>query len=157
MNQKAEPISVKRTVSVDAPAEQAFRVFGNMGCWWIKTHSLVASEQKDVIVEPHKGGRWYEIGVEGEEQDWGCVQTYDPPNRLVLVWRLNTEWKYDPDLETIVEVKFIAENSTSTRVELEHRQLEAYGQSAELMAFKLGSPDAWSGLLSAFTELTDMD
>ncbi|MCP4073101.1 MAG: hypothetical protein GY742_15395 [Hyphomicrobiales bacterium] len=88
--------------------------------------------------------------------EWGCVRAYDPPNRLVLVWRLNTDWKYDPDLETIVEVRFIAENSTSTMVELEHRQLEAYGERAELMAFKLGSPDAWSGLLSAFTELTGM-
>ena len=36
----------------------------------MKSHSLAPSGQKDVVIEPKAGGRWYEIGNDGSEQPW---------------------------------------------------------------------------------------
>ena len=59
-----------------------------------------------MIVEPRAGGRWYEIAGDGRECDWGRVLHWQPPGRLVLVWGLTAEWRYDPGFHTEVEVTF---------------------------------------------------
>ena len=62
----------------------------------MKSHSLAPSGQKDVVIEPRAGGRWYEIGNDGAEQDWGKVVAYEAPERLLLIWPLNGEWPTIP-------------------------------------------------------------
>jgi len=52
---------------------------------------------------------------------------------MVMSWDINAEWKYDPSIANEVEVRFIAESRERTRVELEHRKIERYGDKAEAM------------------------
>ena len=78
-----------------------------------------------MVIEPRAGGRWYEIGNDGAEQDWGKVVACEAPDRLLLIWSLNGEWAYDPDFETTVEVRFTADGD-HTIVDFEHRDLDRY-------------------------------
>jgi hypothetical protein len=56
----------------------------------------------------------------------------------------------DPNLKTEVEVRFIAEGSERTRVELEHRLLENYGEQAEMMQSIFDSDGGWTGIMARF-------
>ncbi len=50
--------------------------------------------------------------------------TWDPFGKLVLVWQIDGNFKCDPELISEVEVNFIPEGATSTRVLFEHRDLQ---------------------------------
>jgi uncharacterized protein YndB with AHSA1/START domain len=78
------------------------------------------------------------------------VLTWDPPSRVVLAWQLTNEWAYDPAFTTEVEVRFIPEGESRTRVELEHRDLDRYGEHGQAMQDAFGSPNGWSGLLERY-------
>ncbi len=145
------PAPVRKSVTVSAPAERVFENFtARMGDWWLKTHSLTTSGQKTVVVEPRAGGRWYEIGMSGEEKDWGRVLAYEPPRRILFAWQLNAEWTFDEDFRTEVEVAFDPADAGGTTVRLEHRDLQNYGAKAQEARNSLDSEGGWAGLLGAF-------
>jgi uncharacterized protein YndB with AHSA1/START domain len=149
------PAPVRKTVRVKAPPPRAFEIFtAGMGRWWMKSHSIGTSPQKDVVMEPRAGGRWYERGEDGSECPWGKVIAWEPPTRVLLAWQINGEWKYDADLVTELEVRFIPDGS-GTRVELEHRNLDRFGAVAEQVRGQLDAPGGWSGLLENFAKTTD--
>jgi uncharacterized protein YndB with AHSA1/START domain len=129
--QRIEAAAIRKTIEVKAPIDRAFRIFADrMGEWWHKDHSIAKhTRQADVIVEPRAGGRWYEKGEDGSESQWGHVQAYEPPHRLVLIWRLNREFDFDPNLETTVEILF-EEQGETTVVRFEHRDLDRLGADA---------------------------
>jgi hypothetical protein len=54
------------------------------------------------------------------------------------------------DCVTEVEVTFVPEGPSRTRVEVEHRGLDAYGDQAADMREQFDSPGGWPGLLEAF-------
>jgi uncharacterized protein YndB with AHSA1/START domain len=152
MTATISPAPVRKSIAVKAAPERAFAVFtANMGRWWLRTHTINASPMKDVVIEPRVGGRWYELGEDGSQCQWGKVLAWEPPHRLLLAWQINGEWKYDAALVTEVEVTFIADGG-GTRVELEHRHLERMGDSAEAARQAVDSPGGWSGLLTAFAQ-----
>jgi hypothetical protein len=133
------------------PQERAFEVFtGGMGRWWPRSHKIGPEALDQVVIEAHEGGRWYERDVDGTECDWGKVLIWDPPSRVVLAWQLTGEFAYDADFVTEVEVVFVPDGPDRTRVELEHRGLDAYGGQAAAMREQFDSPGGWRGLLEAF-------
>jgi uncharacterized protein YndB with AHSA1/START domain len=146
---------VRKSLTVKAPQAKAFEVFtSGMSRWWPATHSMLKAPFKEAIVEPRAGGRWYHVGEDGSTSETGIVRVWDPPNRLVLVWRLNPKWEYEPDLDTEVEVRFIADGA-ATKVELEHRYIERMGEGAETARSAVDSPNGWSGLLEEFRKIAD--
>jgi uncharacterized protein YndB with AHSA1/START domain len=146
---------VKKEVVVEAPAERAFRVFTDkFGQWWPHAHHIGTADFKTAVIEPQPGGRWYEIGVDGSECDWGKVLVWEPPRRLVMAWQLNADWQYDPTLVTELELRFIALGPMTTRVELEHRNLERFGERAEEMRAALDSVGGWNMHLQLFKSAT---
>jgi uncharacterized protein YndB with AHSA1/START domain len=80
------------------------------------------------------------------------VLGYEPPHRLVFSWDITTQWQIetDPDRTSEVEVRFIAESDTQTRVELEHRGIERHGDGWEGMYGAVSSPGGWSKGLAAY-------
>ena len=150
------PAPVNRSVVVKADVERSFAAFtGRMGRWWPRTHSIGSTPLADVIVEPRVGGRWYERGAEGSECEWGKVLAWDPPGRLILAWQLDANWKYDPALVLEVEITFTALQGGMTRVDLEHRNLERYGDKAAAVRDMIGSDNGWMGILKSFIADTE--
>ncbi|WP_205698267.1 SRPBCC family protein [Conexibacter sp. SYSU D00693] len=143
--------AVRREVVVDVSQERAFEVFtGRMTTWWPAHHHIGQAPIEDVLVEPREGGRWYTRHTDGSETSTGYVDVWEPHDRVVLTWQITADWRYDPGLRTLVEVRFVAEAPGRTRVVLEHRGLEAYGAQAEHMRQTFDAPDAWEGTLAAF-------
>jgi uncharacterized protein YndB with AHSA1/START domain len=156
INKTIVPAPVRKSVRVGAPPGRAFKVFTDgIGRWWPKTHHIGAADLDALVIEPKAGGRWYERGVDGSECDVGKVLVWEPPARLVLAWQLTADWKFDPALITEVEVRFIADGADATRVELEHRDLERYGERADGFRATIDSPDGWSGLLQLFKQTAE--
>jgi uncharacterized protein YndB with AHSA1/START domain len=153
MQRTIMPAPVRKSVRVSAPRERAFEVFtAGIGRWWPKTHHIGAADLDTHVIEPRQGGRWFERCVDGSECEVGKVLVWDPPARLVLAWQLNADWKYDPNLITEVDVQFIAESASDTRVELEHRNLERMGDGVDTIRQKIDAPDGWGALLQLFAQ-----
>jgi hypothetical protein len=145
------PAPVRRSIEVAVSQARAFEVFtSGMSRWWPKEKSIGSSPQARAVIEGFAGGRWYEIGQDGSECRWGKVLAWDPPGRLVLAWQIGADWRYDPDLETEIEILFLAIGPKQTRVELEHRKLEAYGDKAGAMKEAFETPKAWGSVLEAY-------
>jgi uncharacterized protein YndB with AHSA1/START domain len=141
---------VRKTLRVNAPPARAFDVFtSGMSRWWPPTHTMLKAPFKESIVEPRAGGRWYHIGADGSESDTGTVRVWEPPSRLVLVWRLNAQWHYDPDLDTEVEINFIPDGA-GTKVELEHRHIERMRDGAEAARTAVDGPNGWGAILEEY-------
>lgn len=153
MTVQIKPAPIRRAVTVKASQERAFRIFtSDIGRWWPSTHHIGAAPYKANVLEPRQGGRWYEIGEDGSEADWGHVLAWEPPSRLLLAWQLDAQHRFDPALVTEVEVLFTPQDDGRTRVELEHRLLERYGEDAQKVADSVGSPNGWGRVLELFAD-----
>jgi uncharacterized protein YndB with AHSA1/START domain len=80
------------------------------------------------------------------------VLAWEPHSRLVLTWDINADFQYDPALQTEIEVRFIAEGSTGTHVEFEHRRLDRYGDRRDEMRKIFDETGDWGKLLTSFAE-----
>jgi uncharacterized protein YndB with AHSA1/START domain len=155
LNLQITPAPVRKTIRVAASPTRAFEIFtAGMGRWWRPEHHIAPTPFTEIIVEPRPGGRWYERDKDGAECEWGKVLAWDPPDRVIFAWQLNQDWKYDADFVTELEIRFVAER-TGTRVELEHRNLERFGDKAETVRASLDSIEGWNGALAKYAELAN--
>ncbi len=139
---------VRRTVIVPAPQARAFALFtDHHDTWWPREYHIGEAPMAEAVLEPREGGRWYERGTDGRDCTWGRVLVWEPPERLVLAWQIDGQWRYDPSLVTEVEVRFVPEGPERTRVELEHRHLERFGEHREAVRAAFESPQGWGGML----------
>jgi len=147
-------LAVRRSITIDAEQTRAFDVFVDMTSWWpLATHTIGVAPARASIVEPRAGGRWYDIDANGDESSIGRVLVYERPNRIVLTWEISCDWGHDPSISSEVEVRFIAETPQRTRVELEHRNLEAYGEQAEAARERYEGDGAWTYVLACFAKV----
>jgi uncharacterized protein YndB with AHSA1/START domain len=149
------PGPVRHTVTVPLPIERAFAVFTEgFDTWWPRGHKIGAADLAEAVLEPRRGGRWYEKGVDGNECEWGRVLVYEPPNRLVLAWHADGRWQYDPDpaRASEVEIRF-TEQDGHTRVELQHRHLERHVGGGEDIAAAVAAPGGWPTILDGYAKV----
>jgi uncharacterized protein YndB with AHSA1/START domain len=145
--------SIRRAVVVPVARQRAFDVFtAEMTSWWPPAHHIGSAPIAEIVIEPREGGRWFTRHEDGSETSTGYVDTWDPPERLVVTWQIGADWRHDPSLVTTIEVRFIAEAPDRTRVELEHRDLDRYGPEAERMRQVFEQPGAWGATLAAYAE-----
>jgi uncharacterized protein YndB with AHSA1/START domain len=153
MSMQAADTSVGASVVVEAPIERAFSLFTEgIGTWWDPDHHLLEGQLAEMVFEPRVGGHVYDRGVDGSECRWARVLAFEPPERFVISWDINTRWQIETDHEKTseVEVRFVAETPERTRVELEHRHLERHGEGWEQMRDSIGSPNGWGSGLRRF-------
>ena len=143
-------------VLVKVPPARAFDLFvTHMEHWWPKGRTIGKNSHAAIVTEPCAGGRWYGRDVEGNENNWGKVLAWEPPSRLLLAWQINGDWKYDPDLITEVEVRFTPLEGGETRVELEHRNIERFGDKAERVRTAIDSEGGWSAIVKLYAEAAE--
>ncbi len=155
--QRIAPAPIRKSIRVKASQNRAFEVFtAGMGEWWMKSHSLLKSPQQKVVIEPAVGGRWFELGEDGSEYEWGRVLAWSPNDRVVLAWQLNADWTYNSKFETTIEVRFVPEGD-HTLVEFEHRDLERFGARAEELrgGYESGMDGGWSALLEQYRQAAE--
>ena len=153
-----DPNSIRKLVQVRAAPEVAWRAFTQkMGSWWPLTNYKIGKAQAvDAVIEPFVGGRWYEQGDDGSKCQWGTVLAWEPPSRLVLSWDIDADWQYDPNLKTEIEIRFADEGGNRTRVELEHRKLDRYGERRDEMRRIYDTEGDWGRLLEAFARAAEV-
>jgi uncharacterized protein YndB with AHSA1/START domain len=155
MSTQTADTSVRSSIVVEVPIERAFSVFTEgIGTWWPPEHHILQAELAEMVFEPRAGGHVYDRGVDGSECRWARVLVYEPPNRFVISWDISLQWQLesDPERTSEVDVHFVAESPTRTRVELEHRKLDRHGEGWEQMRDAVGSPDGWQIGLERFAE-----
>ena len=107
------------------------------------------------MFEPREGGHVYDRGVDGSECRWARVLAYDPPHRVVISWDISPQWQLETDLERTseVEVRFVAESTERTRVELEHQNLARHDAGWEGVREGVAGEEGWPLYLQRFAEL----
>jgi uncharacterized protein YndB with AHSA1/START domain len=143
-------------VTVDAPIERAFAVFTEQfGDFKPREHNLLAVDIAETVLEPHAGGRLFDRGVDGSECQWARVLAFEPPDRLLISWDISPHWQLetDPQRTSEVEVRFIAEDSGRTRVELEHRHLDRHLDGWQGLREGVDGDAGWPLYLRRYEEL----
>jgi uncharacterized protein YndB with AHSA1/START domain len=152
----ADDVVVRREVTVDVPIERAFTVFTErFGDFKPKEHNMLGSPIAETRFEPNVGGHIYDRGEDGSECRWARVLAYDPPNRVVFSWDISPYWQVEADeaKTSEVEVTFLAETPTRTRLELVHRHLDRHGPGWEGVAAGVGDDGGWPLYLARYAEL----
>jgi uncharacterized protein YndB with AHSA1/START domain len=141
---------VRKSIRVNASQAHAFEVFtSGIGRWWPRKKSIGKMPMKAAVIEPRLGGRWYELGEDGSQADVGKVLAWEPPQRFVVSWDINSQWKPDTAVSSEVEVRFIADGPNATLVELEHRKFEQMGAEAGA-SMRKDVDGGWPGMLEHF-------
>lgn len=146
---------VRKSVTVNADIERAFRVFTEgIDTWWPRSHHIGTGTLARTVLEPRLNGRCYGCTTDGVETPWGTVIEWDPPHRFVLAWQITPDWKCEPDLSRAseVDVRFTAEAAGRTRIDLEHRHFHRHGAGHEKMRQAVDSPGGWGSLLQMFAD-----
>ena len=115
-------LTIHKAIDVEAPVQRAWDTFtAGIASWWpVTTHSIGGQRVRDVVLEPREGGLVYEVLDDGTRHEWADVVTFDPPECIVLNWRVNPQ-----RAATSVEVRFGALEGGRTRVELTHSGFDA--------------------------------
>ena len=122
---------VRKSIRVGTSQAHAFDVFtAGLGRWW------------------PLDGHWYELAEDGSRTNVGKIIAWEPPQRFVMTWDINSRWKPDTTVSSEVEVRFIPDGANATRVELEHRKFEQLGEGGE--SVRTAVDNGWPGLLQRF-------
>jgi len=147
---RATPPPVLRSAHVARPVPETFEVFTRqIGAWWpLPTHGLYGAEAGYLAFEE---GLLVERATDGRCTVWAQVLEWDPPHRLVLAWHPGQEVAEASE----VEVRFTASDGGGTRVELEHRGWERFGEDAMQRRHGYVGPGAWGHVLDHFAGVAD--
>jgi uncharacterized protein YndB with AHSA1/START domain len=153
---EAGPNAIRKSITVEASREHAFKVFTEgLDSWWPRSHHTGSSPLAESVIEPRQGGRWYGRSEDGTDENAGHVITWEPPDRVVLAWQLTGDWQFDPNFVTEVDVRFFSEGPQRTRVELEHRNLDRFGEKEAEIRETFLSEGGWTGLLGMFADAAE--
>ena len=156
MKTRTADTSVTTSIMVEASIERAFKVFTeDFGSFKPAEHNMLGVEIVETVFEPRIGGYLFDRGVDGSECRWARVLDYDPPNRVLFSWNISPRWEIETDLERTSEweVRFLAEASERTRVEIEHRNLERHGDGWEGVREGVADEQGWPLYLQRYADL----
>ena len=141
---------VRKSIRVNASQADAFDVFtSGLGRWWPRNMGIGRMPMKAAVMETRLGGRWYELAEDGSQATVGKIIVWEPPQRFVMTWEINSQWKPDSTIGSEVEVRFIADGANATRVEVEHRKFEQMGAEGGA-SMRKDVDGGWPGLLERF-------
>jgi uncharacterized protein YndB with AHSA1/START domain len=141
---------VVRRVEVGISPALAFALWHErLDAWWPKGHSRSGAAGTTVHLEPAVGGRFYERTLDGRELDWGRVEVWDPPRRIVHTWMLGS----GEERPTTVEVTFTQAGPARTLVVVNHSPGRLAPETWEARSDRFVR--GWSAVLEAFSNAVD--
>jgi hypothetical protein len=156
MTEQATTSAVRHEVTVPIDRERAFELFTEeIGTWWPSDTHKIAEGPVTEVFEAREGGRWYELAEDGSQCTVGTILEWDPPSRFLMTWELTPpHWQRETDLEraTKIEVRF-DEADGGTRVALEHRGFEAYGEAGATMRGQVSGEGGWPMLMERYVQV----
>jgi uncharacterized protein YndB with AHSA1/START domain len=153
MTSTTEETAVRHQIVVEVSAERAFQVFTEQfDRIKPREHNLLGVPIAETVFERYAGGAVFDRGEDGSECRWARVLAFEPPERFVISWDISPRWELetDPDRASEVEVRFVVEGPTRTRVELEHRHLDRHGAGWESERDGVGGDAGWPLYLQRF-------
>jgi len=138
---------VRQSVEVELSPSDAFELFTTgIAEWWPYNTHFSRGPVETLVFEPKLGGELKEVCSDGVIETYGRVLLWDPPRRVVIKWMVAAH--RNPPTE--VDVRFLPV-AVGTRVELEHRGFEAYGDERGPKA-RDEYAGGWPGVLRIFAE-----
>lgn len=112
---------IEKRLLVAVPQTFAFEMFTRrMADWWpADSHSVSAAQGKRpsaIVLEPHMGGRIYEVLPDGGQADWGQITVWAPSTHLAFDWHPG----HPKARATAVHVTFQVIGADQTEVVLTH-------------------------------------
>jgi hypothetical protein len=122
--------------------------------WWPREYTYSADSMEDLYMEGRKGGIFWERGPEGFRCDLGRVLRWMPPEKMILRWHIAPSHRPEPNPQRAseVEVRFVSDGGTGTRIEVEHRNFSKHGPAGAEYAARMGSETGWAFILNRFAE-----
>jgi hypothetical protein len=140
---------VVRTMAIKCSRAHAYATFtARIGEWWPGAFSASGPDLADVVIEPHVGGRVYEISKGGDEFTWGAVKAIQDGTAITIVWTLGV---HAPD-PTEVDLRFagditgdLADDDLVADVTLRHSGFVSADDHG-----RFDSDGGWSEVLAAY-------
>lgn len=142
---------IQRTLLLPVSEKEAFDTFTReLGTWWPREYTWSRDQLIEIVMEPRQGGRTFEVGPDGVQRDWGRVLAWEEPRRVVFTWQISPTREPIAEVSDAseVEVRFTAESSTKTRMELDHRHFERHGDGA--VHYRVAMDAAWPKILERY-------
>lgn len=141
--------AVVRTLAANCSRAHAYAIFtARIGQWWPAAFSASGVDLADVVIEPHVGGRVYEISKSGDEFTWGAVKAIQDGTAITMVWTLGVR---APD-PTELDVRFagditgdLADGDLVANVTLRHSGFVSDDDHG-----RFESAGGWTEILSAY-------
>jgi uncharacterized protein YndB with AHSA1/START domain len=153
---RTEAMVVRKQVVVNAAIKQAFATFTErFGDFKPPEHNLLQAPIAETVFEPRVGGHIYDRAGDGSECRWARILVYEPPHRVVFSWDISPQWQVetDPEMTSEVEVRFVPEGQSRTRVELEHRHLDRHGPGWRSVGEGVDGDQGWPLYLARYAAL----
>ena len=151
MSQQTSETAIRKSVVVNRPVEDAFRVYTEqVGSWWpfAKTHSVAKEDVETVILEGREGGRFYERTKSGEEHLWGTMLVWEPPQRIVYSWHPGR----GEETAQEVEITFTPQGD-GTRVDIRHYGWEKLGD--RLQDTIASYQEGWDKVIASYAQAAE--
>ncbi|MBV9571887.1 MAG: SRPBCC domain-containing protein [Alphaproteobacteria bacterium] len=142
-------------ITVDLAPTVAYEKFRHdIARWWPREYTYAGESLEDLFLEGRKGGVFWERGPEGFRCDLARVLRWVPPEKIILRWHISPSHRPEPNPERAseVEIRFVSDGGTGTRVELEHRAFSRHGTGAGEYCARMGSDTGWPFILKQFAE-----
>jgi Activator of Hsp90 ATPase homolog 1-like protein len=135
---------LKTAFDVACSADHAFSVWtSRIATWWPPDHT-VSGQPEQIVMQGVVGGRIFERTTDGVEHEWGEVTHWQPPSRLAYLWHLGG----DRTVATEVDIRFLPQGATATRIEIEHSGWERLGPAGDV--WRERNRAGWDSLLPHF-------
>jgi hypothetical protein len=149
LDQPERVAPIVRTMAIKCSRAHAYATFtARIGEWWLPAFSASGPDLADVVIEPHVGGRVYEISKGGDEFTWGAVKAIQDGTAITVVWTLGV---HAPD-PTEVDLRFagditgdLADDDLVADVTLRHSGFVSADDHG-----RFDSDGGWSEVLAAY-------